>query len=278
VHAQSGQHAVGGVYTETSLEAAMSHLRPAVIALVLAASSAVLIAQAPQPTFEVATITRNQSLNGDSGMRVEPGGRFTAMNAPVFWLLASAYSESPGALRPSQIVSAPTWLESEHYDIIGKPADPSDTSTFQKTRRLLRSLLEDRFKLRTHHDQRQMAIYALVRNGALGPRFTPSSTDCSAPSSRCGFGGGPAGRIKANAITTDLLAQLLGNATDRLVVDRTRLGGRFDIDLEWSPDQTATDKPSIFTAVQEQLGLKLESSRGPVDVIVIDHIERPSEN
>ena len=61
-------------------------------------------------------------------------------------------------------------------------------------------------------------------------------------------------------------------------VDRTQLDGRFDIDLEWSPDQTATDKPSIFTAVQEQLGLKLESSRGPVDVIVIDHIERPSEN
>jgi uncharacterized protein (TIGR03435 family) len=74
----------------------------------------------------------------------------------------------------------------------------------------------------------------------------------------------------------DLLTQLLGNATDRIVVDRTGLTGGFDIDLEWSPDQTASDKPSIFTAVQEQLGLKLESTKGLVDVIVIDHAERPT--
>jgi uncharacterized protein (TIGR03435 family) len=211
-------------------------------------------------------------------MRVEPGGRFAATNTPVFWLVASAYSLSSGALRPSQIVSAPAWLDSEHYDIIGKPADPGDTTTFEKTRLLLRSLLEERFKLRAHHEQRQMAIYALVRNGALGPRFKASVLDCATPSSRCGFGGGPAGQVKANAITMDLLAQLLGNATDRVVVDRTGLDGRFDVDLEWSPDQAATDKPSIFTAVQEQLGLKLESSRGPVDVVVIDHVERPTED
>ena len=74
----------------------------------------------------------------------------------------------------------------------------------------------------------------------------------------------------------DLLTQLLGNATDRIVVDRTRLTGGFDIDLEWSPDQTAPGKPSIFTAVQEQLGLKLESTKGLVDVIAIDHAERPT--
>lgn len=83
------------------------------------------------------------------------------------------------------------------------------------------------------------------------------------------------GRIKADAISMDILTQLLA-ASGRIVVDRTDLKGGFDIDLEWSPDQTASDKPSIFTAVQEQLGLKLESTKAPVPVIVIDHVEKPT--
>ena len=84
--------------------------------------------------------------------------------------------------------------------------------------------------------------------------------------------------MKGTAITNETLMQLMALATDRVVVDRTGLTGRFDIELEWSPDQTATDQPSIFAAVQEQLGLKLESTRGPVDVLVIDHVERPTED
>ena len=90
------------------------------------------------------------------------------------------------------------------------------------------------------------------------------------------IGGGPVGRIKADALTSDLLMQLLANASGRIVVDRTGLKGPFAIDLEYSQDQTASDKPSIFTAVQEQLGLKLESTRAPVDVLVVDSVERPS--
>jgi uncharacterized protein (TIGR03435 family) len=154
-------------------------------------------------------------------------------------------------------------------------------SSFNRTRLLLRSLLEDRFKLRVHRHQRQMPIYALVRarsDGGLGPRFKPSTPDCFQESAKCGFTGGPVGRIKADAITMDILTQLLGNASDRIVVDRTGLQGGFAIDLEWSPDQTASDKSAIFTAVQEQLGLKLESTRGPVDVLVIDHVEEPTED
>jgi len=86
------------------------------------------------------------------------------------------------------------------------------------------------------------------------------------------------GSIKADAISMDLLVQLLATAANRIVVDRTGLTGGFAIDLEWSPDQLASDKPSIFTAVQEQLGLKLESTRGPADALVIDHVERPTED
>jgi uncharacterized protein (TIGR03435 family) len=240
--------------------------------------------QSPQPSerksaFEVATIKRNTSLEGNGGMRNEPGGRFEAVDAPVFWLIASAYSDSMGGLRPSQIIGAPSWLESEHYDIAAKAANADDMSSFNKTRLLLRSLLEDRFTLRVHREQRQMSIYALVRarnDGGLGPQFKQSTPDCFQESAKCGFRGGPVGRIKADAIPMDILTQLLGNATDRIVVDHTGLTGGFDIDLEWSPEQTASDKPSIFTAVQEQLGLRLESTKGPVDVLVIDHVERPT--
>jgi uncharacterized protein (TIGR03435 family) len=212
-------------------------------------------------------------------MRDEPGGRFQAVNAPVFWLVASAYSESMGGLRPSQIIGAPSWLESEHYDIAAKATDAADMSSFDKTRLLLRSLLEDRFKLSVHREQREMPIYALLRartDGGLGPRFKQSTPDCFQQSAKCYFTGGPVGRIKADAIPVDILTQLLANASGRVVVDRTGLKGGFEIDLEWSPDQTASDKPSIFTAVQEQLGLKLESTKAAVPVIVIDHVERPT--
>jgi uncharacterized protein (TIGR03435 family) len=239
-------------------------------------------AQSPQkPSFEVATIKRNPTLDGNAGFDVEPGGRLQAVNMPVFWLVAFAYADTIAALRPSQIIGAPAWLWSEHYDITAKAMDAADLSEISKTRLLLRSLLEERFNLRTHREQRQMSIYALVRakpDGTLGPRFRQTATDCLNEAAKCGYAGGPVGRVKADAIPMDLLTQLLGNATDRIVVDRTNLRGGFDIDLEWSPDQTAFDRPSIFTAVQEQLGLKLESTRAPVDVIVIDHIERPTEN
>ena len=139
-------------------------------------------------------------------------------------------------------------------------------------RPLLRSLLEERFTLRTHRDRRELPVYALVRSrpDALGSRLAVSTADCSKDDAKCGFQGGPVGRIKADALTSDLLMQLLANASGRIVVDRTGLKGPFTIDLEWSPDQTASDKPSIFTAVREQLGLKLESTRSPVDVLVID--------
>ena len=122
-----------------------------------------------------------------------------------------------------------------------------------------------------------MPVYALVRahsGNALGPRFKQSTPGCFQESAKCGFAGGPVGRIKAEAISMDLLTQLLSNASGRIVMDRTSLKGGFEIDLEYSPDQTAADEPSIFTAVQEQLGLKLESTKAPVDVVVIDRIER----
>jgi uncharacterized protein (TIGR03435 family) len=252
------------------------------VVVALISGGSVIFAQAPERlAFEVASVKRNPSPAGNGRMQNEPGGRFKAVNAPVSWLIAFAYADSAGALRPSQIINAPSWLGSEHYDITATAADAADMDSIEKQRGLLRSLLEDRFKFRVHREQREMPVYALVRarsDGTLGPRFRQSTPDCLQEAAKCGFPGGPVGHIQADAITMDLLAQLLANASDRIVVDRTDLSGGFAIDLEWSPDQTSSDKPSIFTAVQEQLGLKLESTKAPVDVLVVDHVERPTED
>jgi len=260
-------------------------MRRVAVACGLAITGSMLLAaqqSAPKPAFEVATVKPNLSKSGDASMRVDPGGRFRSVNAPVFLLIAAAYGGVQGPLRPSQIAGAPGWLESERYDINAKTADsmalPID-ATVVTVRPLLQSLLEDRFKLRVHLETRQLPVYALVRvkpDGPLGPAFGPSSIDCAKEPAKCVFRGGP-GRVKGT-VTNEALMQLMALATGSVVIDRTGLAGPFDIELEWSPDQTATDRPSIFAAVQEQLGLKLESTRGPVDVVVIDHVEKPTED
>jgi uncharacterized protein (TIGR03435 family) len=255
----------------------------ALLLTALFAATGTLSGQAPPasdkgPAFEVASVKRNMSIASDGGMRVEPGGRLAATNMGVFFLIAVAYGESMNALRPPQILGAPEWLQSEHYDIVAKAADAADMDNFEKTRLLLRTLLEDRFRLRVRREQRQLSVYALVRakaDGTLGPNLKQSIPDCFAPSAKCGFGGGPVNHIKGEAIPMAILVQVLAGATGRIVVDRTGLQGGFRLDLEYSPDQTASDSPSIFTAVQEQLGLKLESTKAPVPVVVIDHVERP---
>jgi len=257
----------------------------AITALLLAGAMAAWAqVQPPRLAFEVATIKRNVSLERQGSMGLDPGGRFHAVNAPPFWLISSAYGEFQRPLFESQIIGAPDWLESEPYDIIAKAgadvASLKPDEQFRKIPELLRSLLEERFALKVHHETRQLPIYTLVRlrkDGALGPRMTRSSLDCSKTPAKCGYDG-LAGHLNVGWITTAMLTTLLSGAAQRVVVDRTGLDGRFDVDLEWSPDQTATDKPSIFSAVQEQLGLKLESTKGPVDVLVIDHVERPTED
>lgn len=173
---------------------------------------------------------------------------------------------------------------------------------------MLRALLAERFRLTVHHETRQLPIYELVvarSDGTLGPQLRETTVDCvAAVAARgnapprpdgpfCGTRGG-VGRLMLGSVTMSMLATVLSRSVNRTVVDRTGLAGKFDGSLEWTPDQMSTpppggappgglppppaDGPSIFTAVQEQLGLKLESARGPVDVLVIDHVERPTPN
>jgi uncharacterized protein (TIGR03435 family) len=215
----------------------------------------------------------------ETALRVDPGGRLTAVAAPLFWLIAGAFGDAAGALRPEQVVGAPRWLRDERYDITAQVADTTAVgkgATFLAMRPSIRALLEDRFQLRTHRESRQLSVYALVRSDrALGPGLSRSTVDCVKDEASCGYTGGP-GHVKAVALTSDILMQLLANASGRIVVDRTGLRGPFTVDLEWSQDQGTSDKPSIFAAVQEQLGLKLEPTRAPVDILVIDHVERPT--
>ena len=165
---------------------------------------------------------------------------------------------------------------------------------------MLRNLLADRFKLAVHHESREFPIYAVViarSDRRLGPQIHPIEIDCAAllngarppeaADNKAACGGfrllGP-GRLTAHAVTLTMLVSLLSNfpAVGRIVVDDTALRGSFDLDLEWTPDQISQQATgtgaSIFTAVQEQLGLKLVPEKTMVKIFVIDHIERPTPN
>ncbi len=275
-------------------------------------------AQAPPPStdkpkFEVASVRPNTSNDGKVMLGIQPGGRFNAVNVPLWDLIRQAYN-----LQRTQIVGGPDWLETARFDIIAKaegdipragPGSPPGPLNF-----MMQDLLEDRFKLKAHRETRELPIYALMLARAdqkLGAGLRSSTADCEAfrgrgrggpgpdgpprgmlaPGERptCGMMIGP-GQVVAGGIPISQLTQMLSMFTQRIVVDRTGLKGNFDIDLTFTPDRMPQgppppgvqlppidpNGPSVFTAIQEQLGLKLESERGPVDVLVIDHVERPT--
>jgi uncharacterized protein (TIGR03435 family) len=242
-------------------------------------------AQKP-PAFEVTAIRRSAALDAGGTAGFQLGGRFRAVNLDARSMIASAYKADKAGQRllVSQIIGAPDWLASERYDITAKVGDDlaagTQTDLFLKLPSLLQSLLEDRFKLRVHHETRELPIYALMvarKDGAFGPQLRRSAYDCVRDRAKCRIDFAT-GHLSAGSITLATLTTLLSGPLQSVIVDRTALDGSFDFDLDWSPDQSSPDKPSIFSAVQEQLGLKLESTKAPVDVLVIDHVERPTED
>ena len=270
------------------------------------------------PSFEVASVKENVS--GDSRARAQtlPGGRYVATNVLLKGEIAVAFlGAQPLAL--SRVLGGPEWIGSTRYDIIAKASTEFQSSPDGPPTDLLlmmRSLLQDRFKLRAHLETRELPIYELVvarADGTLGPELRQSAVDCDAliaavrggaplpprePNEPppCGAMRGPA-RVLAGGIpmpqfatmVTNILAVGSGPAAEgRLVIDKTGLAGRFAFTLTWTPEQMPTappppgvppidpNGPSFFTALQEQLGLKLVSAKGPVDVVVIDSVERPT--
>ena len=243
--------------------------------------------------FDVVSIKPPDPHVAGTPFRAELGGRFSGTVTAEF-LIQMGFRGADRLLYPQQIVGAPDWVRSERFSITGvlNGSDRPDRATFaSELPVLLRSLIEDRFKLVAHSEMRSLPVYALVlakSDGRLGPQLK-AAPDCSAngPSSAAGVNGTQricgqsTSRPGAFSSTGLPLSGLLGPltvASGRMVVDRTGLAGRYDVDLRWSPNLTAdsSDAPTIFAAVQEQLGLKLESTMAPVNTVVIDHIERPS--
>jgi uncharacterized protein (TIGR03435 family) len=241
-----------------------------------------------QPISYVASVKPNNAVDARTVTEYLPGGRFTATAVTVRELLRLAYR-----VQPYQLTGAPAWISTRRYDIEAKaedkPAPPQQA--------LLRALLKDRFKLVVHNETRDMPVLALVlalSDGKPGPGLTRSAFDCAAYFS--GPHGPPepgrtpncatrigVGVLSGKAIPMTQLATSLAPLVSRFTVDKTGLTGGFDGELTWTPEPppgAAPDSsgPSIFTAIQEQRGLKLVSERGPVDVLVIDHLEQPSEN
>jgi len=269
-------------------------------------------AQVPErpPSFEVASVKENRSGDLRSPMRTEPGGRFTATNVLLKFLIAEAFMGPQPVHLSSRIVGGPDWINSTRFDIIAKASTEFRSSPEGPPNELvlmLRSLLEDRFKVRTHRETRELPIYELVvarADGKLGPQLRQSTANCDGPPPPrqpnepppCGAMRGPA-RVMAGGIPMRRFAEMLtaimavgtpASADGRLVIDKTGLSGRFAFNLTWTPDQIPTvapppgippvdpNGPSLVTALQEQLGLKLESAKGPVEVLVIDSVERPT--
>jgi uncharacterized protein (TIGR03435 family) len=278
----------------TVLSAALS-----LLALTLAPIPARVTAAARQAPaqFEVASVKVNTSGDAKVAIQMLPGGRFTATNATLRQLIRNAYQ-----LQEFQITGGPNWLDRDHFDIVAKAegASPDDPG---RARLMLRALLAERFALTVHIEARDLPIYALVpakSDGTLGPELKRTGPECEArdagsPGNRstCDLRVLP-GTVAAGRATLAELAVGLSPLVGRIVQDRTGLAGNFAFTLRWTPEQMSpglerkaramglppvdTEGSSLFTAVREQLGLKLDSQKGPVDVLVIDRAERPKEN
>jgi uncharacterized protein (TIGR03435 family) len=230
------------------------------------------VALAQPSAFEVASIHAADVNDERPGLIGFPPGRFSVTNTDLKALIWWAYE-----LQPYQIKGAPRWAESAKWNIEAK-ADR--TTVLSQVRLMTQSLLADRFKLKTHWDTRQDQIYKLVIANS-GPKFREAADPTKLGPLH--FSGGLwAGHARPLSVLINLLTRYLG----RYVVDDTGLTSNYDFELRFTPDPGSpladgvqdTNAPSIFTALQEQLGLRLESARGPVKVLVIDRAEKPSEN
>jgi uncharacterized protein (TIGR03435 family) len=263
--------------------------------------SAAIAAQTP--AFEVASVKLNRTGQGPFVLPIQPGGRVTLQYRTLRSLVQFAYSPIDSPLQESQIVGGPDWVDADHFDIVAKmEGDPAPgRATAELVRMMVRTLLAQRFNAKLHTEIREIPVYALVlarNDGTLASGLRrrselncdwfkpgPGLPDPRGSAPLCGLLGGGQGRLNSRGITMAQLARALAPARlDRIVTDSTGLSGLYDVDLEWGvnsaapipPAPASNDAPSIFTAVQEQLGLKLEPRRGPVDVLVIDRIEPPT--
>lgn len=226
------------------------------------------------PRFEVDSIkpTSSALLSGPSGIKTGHG-RLTATNVTLKRCIMGAFG-----LGPHQISGGPPWLDSDRFEIVAKAEQPVDDDAALMA--MLRTLLAERFKLGIHHETRTVSALVLeVAKG--GPKLEKSEDGASSVTTGSGTS------ITARAMTMPRLAEVLSRQTDLPVVDGTGLQGSFNLKLLWRPERArptvtgvdeAMERPALFDALQQQLGLRLESRKMPMDILVIDHAEKPSEN
>jgi uncharacterized protein (TIGR03435 family) len=248
----------------------------------------------PRPSFQVASVKPNTDNPPNRMQRPFPGGRWSAKNATLAMMIVTAYK-----VQRYQVVGGPSWMESDGFDIEAK-ADPDVRNP--QLLLMLQSLLADRFKLTLHRESRELPVYNLA--GAKGSFNPPPPDPCAEPDTAvpAARGGMPCRNLRigmsgsvdgGNAPMPQLVATLAA-IVGRPVIDQTGFTGTLDVHLKFAPDQLTQGlpggavnaappdpdpaRPDIFSALQEQLGLKLTSSKGPVEVLVIDRVERPTAN
>lgn len=293
----------------------MARLLAALVTTAVAAGTLATAASAQtdtRPTFAVASIRYNRTGGDARSMRLQPGGRVVVTNQPLRQLIVFAYG-----LQPQQLVGGPSWIDSDRFDITAQaegnisptpPGGPPGPAQL-----MMQRLLAERFGLVVRTESREMPVYALTvarRDGRLGPRIKPADRDCLAlmtqapggvpvqapqlPDGRpgCGIRRDATGRVMAGGTTMTMLAlSMVTGPAGRIVVDQTGLTGGYDFDFEYAMDpapgvapsalDSATavaERPGLFTALEEQLGLKLQATRAPINVTVIERVTPPTEN
>jgi uncharacterized protein (TIGR03435 family) len=276
------------------------------LALLVAVGYGMYAQSDARPAFQAASIKRDVGLPGLMMVRPEPGGTLRAQNAPLILLIQNAYQ-----VQAFQVIGGPSWINTDGYDVEAKPEGPADREHVWK---MLQTLLADRFQLTLHRETRDVAGYALTAvNAAKLPAAkadgcVPAAPDALPPPPRQGSPG-PCGRlwiqmspnglnVTGGRIQMPELVRILGVMTGKPVLDRTETGREFDVKLTFTPDEVTMglpgaggphdsggmrlpsdpEKPNLLAALQEQLGLKLSAAKVPVEVLVIDRVERPTAN
>lgn len=245
-----------------------------------------LMAADAKPAFEVATIKPSNPDTPGQGINVNRSGDFTTRNTPLSELIKFCYG-----VHGKQVTGGPSWMESERFDILAKPDTPGMPSVNQ-LKSMVQKLLAERFALEFHREKKELSAYVITVDKAGVKMSKAQSTGVNLP----GFGGrGPGAIGVRNATMSEFADFLQSRVLERPVVDQTGLTDRFDFTLEWKPDaaqlaaaagpnpppqlpQNIEDRPDLMTAIRVQLGLKIESGKAPVEVLVIDKVQKPSEN
>jgi len=272
----------------------MRTARNGVLAIAAIAALAIPLArgvrsQAAEPAFDAVSIKLNTSGSQDLAINVANGTAYNVGNTPMRGTIMRAY-------QVKNLAGVPAWVDEERYDITAKS---SGKPNVDQVSAMLRTMLKERFRMTGHIEPREIDVYALVVARPGHPGLKPVSADCAAITAArdaavaagstpplpapngapvCGFTWSAA--ITSGGIPMPQFAGLLDYVAGRVVVDRTGLTGRYEFTLRFTPPgiPPSDDRPDFFTAIQEQLGLRLEATRAPVDTFVIDHIERPTAN